>query len=256
MGEAVKHALKVSSPLLESFGNARTQRNDNSSRFGKLMKLQFKSVSNGASVELIGGSVETYLLEKSRVVHQGLGERNFHAMYQLLTANLAYRQRLQLVSTAQKPVDDGTVVVESDSGDSVDLISYFSFLRGRYEPKVPMFDWPAPTMIHFSRQTGHYGPYIRLPGERARNLQGGDSCRNAPRTRERLSRLRMGPTPCGEPLRVCSTWETWHLWKQVMLLVAAAKLLLLYQQSLYKRFLQRQKCGGATLHLSKMPYSE
>ena len=57
-----------SSPLLESFGNAKTLRNDNSSRFGKFLKLRFTS---GESSYLLGASVEPYLLEKSRVLVQG-----------------------------------------------------------------------------------------------------------------------------------------------------------------------------------------
>lgn len=57
-----------SSPILESFGNAKTLRNDNSSRFGKFLKLKFTS---GEYSYLDGASVEPYLLEKSRVLAQG-----------------------------------------------------------------------------------------------------------------------------------------------------------------------------------------
>lgn len=69
-----------SSPILESFGNAKTLRNNNSSRFGKFLKLQFTK----DEYRLTGAFVETYLLEKSRVLRQGQGERNFHVLYELV----------------------------------------------------------------------------------------------------------------------------------------------------------------------------
>jgi len=72
-----------SNPLLESFGNAQTVRNDNSSRFGKFIELQLSDTCH-----LTGSRCRTYLLEKSRVVGQDAGERNYHIFYQLLAADM------------------------------------------------------------------------------------------------------------------------------------------------------------------------
>ena len=78
-GDIESHVLQ-SNPILESFGNARTIRNDNSSRFGKYIDIRFTR-----SGKLTGASIETYLLEKVRLIHPSANERNYHVFYQFLS---------------------------------------------------------------------------------------------------------------------------------------------------------------------------
>ena len=68
-------------PLLEAFGNAKTTRNDNSSRFGKLVELFFRK---GPTMEVAGARIVNYLLEKTRLSAPPEGERNFHVLYQII----------------------------------------------------------------------------------------------------------------------------------------------------------------------------
>ena len=74
----VEGQVLQTNPLLEAFGNARTLRNNNSSRFGKLIEIYFSKSQN-----ICGALIQTYLLEKSRVTHQLHSERNYHVFYQV-----------------------------------------------------------------------------------------------------------------------------------------------------------------------------
>jgi len=79
--EDIEVLLCQSNPLLEALGNAQTLRNENSSRFGKLIRLLY--TGEGSGTELVSAHIETYLLESTRVALQASGERNFHIFYQV-----------------------------------------------------------------------------------------------------------------------------------------------------------------------------
>lgn len=121
----VKDYLLKSNPVLEAFGNAKTIRNNNSSRFGKYLEIFFDFRGDP-----IGGDIKNYLLEKSRVVNPGVGERSFHIFYQLLRGieDDTTRERLRLLTDLKDYVflsKSGTFEIDDDDTTSkADLIGY------------------------------------------------------------------------------------------------------------------------------------
>ncbi|KAH8507944.1 hypothetical protein H0E87_010191 [Populus deltoides] len=91
-GSGIEYEILKTNPILEAFGNAKTLRNDNSSRFGKLIEIHFSETG-----KISGAKIQTFLLEKSRVVQCMEGERSYHIFYQLCAgASPKLREKISL----------------------------------------------------------------------------------------------------------------------------------------------------------------
>ncbi|KAM7146193.1 myosin-4-like [Macrochelys suwanniensis] len=136
-------------PLLEAFGNAKTVRNDNSSRFGKFIRIHF-----GTTGKLASADIETYLLEKSRVTFQLASERSYHIFYQIMSNKKPELIDLLLISTNPYDfpyVSQGELTVASID-DSVELMatdSAIEILGFNPEEKVGIYKMTGAVM--------HYG---------------------------------------------------------------------------------------------------
>ncbi|XP_057552632.1 myosin-15 [Hippopotamus amphibius kiboko] len=115
----LRDQIKQVNPVLEAFGNAKTLRNDNSSRFGKFIRMHFCARGKLSSTD-----IDIYLLEKSRVIFQQPGERNYHIFYQILSGK---KELLDMLLVSENPSDfhfcsHGAVAVES-SDDAEELLA-------------------------------------------------------------------------------------------------------------------------------------
>jgi len=117
-GDDIDKRIVQANPLLEAFGNAKTMRNNNSSRFGKFIEIHF------FKNKVVGGFISHYLLEKSRIVSQSSKERNYHIFYRLCCgASDKLKQKLHLESPEHfRYLQNGTTqyFIQNDSLRSVD----------------------------------------------------------------------------------------------------------------------------------------
>ena len=120
----IEEKIILSNPILEAFGNAKTIRNDNSSRFGKFIKLNFNND------KLISASINTYLLEKIRLIYQGNNERNFHIFYLMLQGmNKEEKDRYYLNEENYKYLKNG--IIKRD--DNVDDKEEYLYVKKAFE---------------------------------------------------------------------------------------------------------------------------
>ncbi|XP_069970718.1 unconventional myosin-Va-like isoform X8 [Penaeus vannamei] len=124
----IEKKILASNPIMEAIGNAKTTRNDNSSRFGKYIELDFTP-----SYSIMGANMRTYLLEKSRVVFQAPDERNYHIFYQLCSAaeqgklphlKLSHQDNFHYLKQGSSPHIDGV----DDAEDFIETCKAFSLL--------------------------------------------------------------------------------------------------------------------------------
>ena len=123
---SIEAQVLQSNPILESFGNARTVRNDNSSRFGKFIEMQFTRYG-----KLVGAQIETYLLEKVRIVTQSIGERNYHIFFELLSGGMQATELRQFFLASTATPDDFRITASGtyDRRDGVSDLDTYRALR-------------------------------------------------------------------------------------------------------------------------------
>ncbi|XP_072290992.1 myosin heavy chain, fast skeletal muscle-like [Eucyclogobius newberryi] len=148
MQGSLEDQIIAANPLLEAYGNAKTVRNDNSSRFGKFIRIHFKTTGKLASAD-----IETYLLEKSRVSFQLSDERGYHIFYQMMTNHMPELVEISLLTT--NPYDfpmcsQGHITVASID-DKVELEATdnaIDILGFSHEEKMSIFKMTGAVLHH------------------------------------------------------------------------------------------------------------
>uniref|UniRef100_A0A4W6DDG2 Myosin, heavy chain b n=1 Tax=Lates calcarifer TaxID=8187 RepID=A0A4W6DDG2_LATCA len=145
---SLEDQIIAANPLLEAYGNAKTVRNDNSSRFGKFIRIHF-----GSTGKLASADIETYLLEKSRVTFQLSAERSYHIFYQLMTGHKPELIEALLITT--NPYDypmisQGEITVKSinDIEEFIATDTAIDILGFNSEEKASMYKLTGAVMHH------------------------------------------------------------------------------------------------------------
>ncbi|CAM9661074.1 unnamed protein product, partial [Chrysoparadoxa australica] len=147
---ALEQQLLQANPILEAFGNAKTVRNNNSSRFGKLITVKFDKLGS-----ICESTVVSYLLEKSRVVQQSQGERNYHIFYEMVAAAeedpyLRKTLRLEACEQFNYLSQSGVTRIEGvvDENDYDEVLNAMEVLKFNDEEINSM--WPVlAAILHF-----------------------------------------------------------------------------------------------------------
>uniref|UniRef100_A0A3P9C9J7 Myosin heavy chain, fast skeletal muscle-like n=1 Tax=Maylandia zebra TaxID=106582 RepID=A0A3P9C9J7_9CICH len=145
---SLEDQIVAANPLLEAYGNAKTVRNANSSRFGKFIRIHF-----GTSGKLASADIETYLLEKSRVTFQLSAERSYHIFYQLMTGHKPELLEALLITTnpydypmisqgeiTVKSIDDVEEFIATDT--AIDILGFTG------EEKLSIYKLTGAVMHH------------------------------------------------------------------------------------------------------------
>ncbi|KAI1890299.1 hypothetical protein AGOR_G00152310 [Albula goreensis] len=148
MQGSLEDQIIAANPLLEAYGNAKTVRNDNSSRFGKFIRIHF-----GTTGKLASADIETYLLEKSRVTFQLSAERSYHIFYQLMTGHKPELLEALLITTnpydypmisqgeiTVKSIDDVEEFIATDT--AIDILGFTA------EEKMGIYKLTGAVMHH------------------------------------------------------------------------------------------------------------